>query len=396
MRVAYICADPGVPVFGPKGSSIHVQGIVRAFLRAGAQVDLYASSLSGKPPTDLAAVPVHPLPALPRAPLALRESQAVRNNQVLRLMFKDSGPFDLVYERYSLWSFAAIELAQEQRIPGIVEVNAPLIDEQALHRGLNDRQGAEAVAGRLFAAASVIVAVSEEVGSHVSRYPQARGKVVVLPNGVDPERFPLDQKATLPKDPGSFTIGFVGTMKPWHGLDLLEEAFFGFKKKDPAARLLLVGDGPEREAFAERIGRRGAAGAVHFTGAVDPSEVPGLLASMDLGAAPYPPHDNFYFSPLKVYEYMAAGLPVVASAVGQLRDLIEDGRTGLLCPPGDPAAFAQAFERLRNSPPLAAALGQEARSTVLREHTWDQVVQDILRAAGLPRHRSLSAVAGKG
>jgi glycosyltransferase involved in cell wall biosynthesis len=123
--------------------------------------------------------------------------------------------------------------------------------------------------------------------------------------------------------------------------------------------------------------------AACFTGAVPPGEVPGLLASMDAAVAPYPDLTPFYFSPLKVFEYMAASLPVVASRVGQLSSLIEDESNGLLCPPEDPAALAASLDRLCQDPPLRARLGQTARAAVLAHHTWDAVAQRSLSLAGL-------------
>ena len=80
-----------------------------------------------------------------------------------------------------------------------------------------------------------------------------------------------------------------------------------------------------------------------FTNAVAPEAVPGLLASIDAAVAPYPALGHFYFSPLKVYEYMAAGRAIVASRAGQLEELLEDGAHALLCPPGDAAALAEAL-----------------------------------------------------
>src|SRR5262249_55329491 len=118
--------------------------------------------------------------------------------------------------------------------------------------------------------------------------------------------------------------------------------------------------------------------AAQLTGAVPPSEVPRLLAGMDAAVAPYPKLPRFYFSPLKVYEYMAAGLPVVASRLGQLEELIRHGINGLLCPPGDAAALAAALAGLRADPGLRRRLGETARATVLRQHTWEAAVGRIL------------------
>ena len=108
---------------------------------------------------------------------------------------------------------------------------------------------------------------------------------------------------------------------------------------------------------------------------------------MNVAVAPYPQSSRFYFSPLKVYEYMASGLPVVASRIGQLSEVIQHESTGLLCPPGKAVGFAEALERVQRDPALSERLGRAARATVLRRHTWDAAVKRILslvRVAGQP------------
>jgi glycosyltransferase involved in cell wall biosynthesis len=264
-----------------------------------------------------------------------------------------------------------------------LEVNAPLIEEQAEHRGLVDRAGAERVAAQVFESATALLAVSEEVARYLTGFSVAREKVHVVPNGVNPDRFALNLAPSLPGTPGAFTVGFVGTLKPWHGLEILVETFGKLHKQQSNARLLIVGDGPERENQQTALSSRGLLGATHFTGAVSAEEVPGLLASMDAAVAPYPKLPHFYFSPLKVYEYMAAGLPVVASRLGQLTKLIDHDVNGLLTTPGDATELAAALERLRRAPELRIRLGNAARATVLRNHTWDTVVQRVLHLAGV-------------
>jgi glycosyltransferase involved in cell wall biosynthesis len=383
MRIAYICADPGVPVFGRKGCSIHLQEVVRAFKGLGARVELFATRCDGEAPPGLLSVPLHRLPAPGKGELAEREQVALSANRDLLAALRREGPFDLVYERYSLWSYAGMEYAQASGTRGVLEVNSPLIDEQAEHRGLSDRASAEMVAERAFGAASALVAVSREVAAYLEGDPGARGRVHVVPNGVNPALYPEDLRPSYPAGSGDFTIGFVGSLKPWHGLPILVEAFDMLHRLAPSSRLLIVGDGTERAKLESGLAARGLLEAARLTGAVAPHEVPGLLASMDVAVAPYPSQARCYFSPLKVFEYMAAGLPVVASRIGQLVELIQDGINGLLCPPGDPVALARAIGRVRSEPELSARMRRAARALVLEHHTWDAVARRILHLASV-------------
>jgi glycosyltransferase involved in cell wall biosynthesis len=382
MRIAYICADLGIPVFGRKGCSIHVQEVVRTMKGRGANVELFTMRPEGETPPGLASVRIHALSGIPSGDRAAREQAALAANRSLLTLLEVAGPFDMVYERYSLWSFAGMEYARARGIPGLLEVNAPLIEEQAEYRGLVDRVGAERVAERVFGAAATLVAVSEEMAAYLEHYPAARGKVCVVPNGVDPGRFPPGRKPSRSAGPGAWTVGFVSTFKAWHGLPTLIEAFARLHRRNGDSRLLLVGDGPERGNVTADAAARGLGEVVSFTGAVAPGQVPGLLASMDAAVAPYPELPRFYFSPLKVYEYMAAGLAVVASRIGQLAKLIQHEVNGLLCPPGNPTALAAEMERLRQDHGLATRLGQAARASVLRKHTWNAAVGRIFQLAG--------------
>jgi glycosyltransferase involved in cell wall biosynthesis len=121
--------------------------------------------------------------------------------------------------------------------------------------------------------------------------------------------------------------------------------------------------------------QKGLSTVTHLTGAVSPADIPALLRSMDVAVAPYPANLDFYFSPLKVVEYMAAGVPVVVSDIGQLSHLVSHGETGWLCPPGDEVALADALEQLWLSPDLRERLGQAGRQYILAHHTWEKVAE---------------------
>lgn len=376
-RAVYVCTDPGVPVFGRKGASVHVQSVLRALVAAGWQVDLVTPRPGGEAPEDLTGVVVHVLGVEDSATasdreLALQRADA-RVAAVLDRVHED-GPLDLVYERYSLWGVTATAWSAAHDVPSVLEVNAPLVEEQARHRVLVDAVSAEAAARKAISAAGTCVCVSEAV----ARWARARctdpGRVHVLSNGVDTARVTPALPGTGRDSSDDFVVGFVGTLKPWHGVEHLLDAVAPLVDGDRSWRVLLVGDGPQAQALREQADRLGLGQAVEVTGAVDPQDVPGLLHRMDVAVAPYPALSDFYFSPLKVYEYMAAGLPVVASAVGELPAALDHGRLGVLVPPGDPEALRSALVGLRADPGRREDLGREARAEAVRAHDWSVVV----------------------
>jgi glycosyltransferase involved in cell wall biosynthesis len=383
-RVAYLCADAGIPVCGSKGASVHVQAVVGTLARRGLEVELLTTRPEGERPESLRDVGLRGLPPAPKGEPAARERLAQANDAVNAARLTALGPLDLVYERYSLWSAAPLEAAHAAGVPTVLEVNAPLVDEQAEHRSLVHRHEAQRATARALAAADVIVAVSDGVAAWLAGWPEALGRVHVIPNGVDPRRFPAPEpRRRLRGQP--FTVGFLGTLKPWHGLDTLVAAFAALREEHPEARLRLVGDGPQRDAVRDALGAAGALGAADLVGAVAPADVPDQLAAMDVAVAPYPDLRPFYFSPLKVVESMAAGLPVVASRVGTLDELVVHGASGLLCAPGDAAALAAALATLADDPDRCARMGAEGRSRALAEHTWEAVVDRVLALAGAGR-----------
>jgi len=405
MRVAYVCADPGVPVFGTKGSSVHVQEIVRAWRRTGAAVTVYCTRAGTDRPADLADLAVVEFPPRPvdtedpdsgeERERAISDAAAALAEAVVR------DGCEVVYERYSLFSPALAVAVESLRVPAALEVNAPLIEEQQRYRRLFDVRLAEAVLRRSALAADAVACVSEPVVRWVEhRVPGA--KTVLAPNGVNTER--IAPRPGGRSHPRRLTVAFVGTLKPWHGVPALLTAVAlanadlaggpaadsgSLARDDGRWAVKIIGDGPGRKDL-----ERAAAGLgvqAEFTGAVPPDAVPGLLHGCDAAAAPYPqpvPGRDDYFSPLKVYEYLAAGMPIVATAVGQIPSILEDGRTGLLVPAGNASAFAAALRRLGADPALRERLGTQARAAAVGLYSWDGVLSRI--SAALPLRQEVA------
>lgn len=381
LRIAYVYAG-NAPVFGRRGASVHMQEVVRAFARLGAEVELVARRFGADALPGLDAVRRHKLPRRERAGSGPSERPAERENEQVREALEALGAVDLVYERFSLESHAGMEHARRAAVPGVLEVNGPRIEKAAARGALSDRDAAEDAARIAVESATALVTVSEGVARYVRERFGAGERVHVVPNGVDPERFPAELAARRASSERPFTVGFVGTFKAHHGLETLVDAFARMRPGIPNARLLLVGDGPERAAIAARLANAGLAEAATLAGAVAPQDVPDLLAEMDVGVAPFPARRS-YVSPLKVYEYMAAGLPVVASGADQLTELVQDGDTGRRCVPEDAAGLAGALDALAHDPEGRVRMGRAGRERVLERHTWDAVARRIFAIAGV-------------
>ena len=367
MHIAYVCLDPGIPVFGTKGASVHIQEVVREYRRRGHDVTVYATRRGSNVPDDLAELRIVDVPITTRD-----EEERERAQQAASASVSDmvrAGGYDLVYERYSLFSTVIAECG----VPGILEVNAPLIDEQRTHRVLVDEQAADAALQEQVQAALATICVSDPVRDWVIARTEGT-RVFTVPNGVNVHRI-----TPQPESPGAPVVTFVGTLKPWHGVDVLLRARAQAHKD---WKLRIIGDGPMRAELDDLARSLGI--DVDFRGAMAPDAIPQHMAGTAIGVAPYPAMDtdsDQYFSPLKVYEYMAAGLPVVASRVGQLPEIM--GESAYLVPPSDPEALAEALDALVANPVERARVGSDNRRQAEREHSWTGTVDHILAHAGV-------------
>jgi glycosyltransferase involved in cell wall biosynthesis len=270
-----------------------------------------------------------------------------------------------------LFSTVLARVAERHDCTRVLEVNAPLVDEQREHRVLVDEAGAEAAVRAQVEAADVVACVSEPVADWVRARAPRTADVRATPNGVNTHRI----TPVTPDVDGVPVVVFVGTLKPWHGVESLLEAAALAQER---WRVRIVGDGPQRPVVEALAAHHGL--DVHMVGAVSPDDVPAALEGASVAVAPYPDSADHYFSPLKVYEYGAAALPVVASRIGQIPQIVVDGATGVLVPPSDPAALAAAVDALVADPGRARRLGAAARRRMESRHSWDTVLEQSLPA----------------
>lgn len=217
-----------------------------------------------------------------------------------------------------------------------------------------------------YACAHHVVANAAAVATRLRLEGVRASRISVIPNGLDLGRF-----HPRPAGPASRTVAMVANLRPGKGHDTLIDAAPLVLSRFPDVRFELIGDGTERAALVERAATRGVSHAVAFLGHVD--DVPARLAEAALFTLP---SESEAF-PNAVLEAMACGLPVVASAVGGIREVVQHGRTGYLVPPRSPQELADRICGLLTSPAQAAAWGAHGRALVETRYSFDRMVGSI-------------------
>ena len=284
-----------------------------------------------------------------------------------------------VWQRHELFQTAGLRLGAALRAPTVLFVPAPLI-WQAKQWGVK-RPGwsrrVENSGERVpLLAADVVACGSESVAEHVVDLGIDERRILITPTGVDTEIFAPDPSRTSVRVRlglgHRFVVGWVGSFRRFHALDQAVMALRGLD----GATLLLVGDGPERRRVEDLARAYGI--AVVATGTVPHQDLPAYLAAMDVALVLADPTAQFHYSPLKLAEYLAAGVPVVAPRAGALPEQLRDGIDATLVTPGDTTELRLALLRLRDEPAERARLGRAGRAAAVERWSWDRSVERVV------------------
>ena len=282
-----------------------------------------------------------------------------------------------VWQRHDLFHDAGVSAAKALQRPLVVFTPA-LIVQEAAGWGVK-RPGWQGILERtaeapLLKAADVVACGSVEIAEQVGRLGVPEARLLVTPNGVDPEMFSPERQGGEVRRrlglEGRFVIGWVGSFRKFHGLDMALEAMKRIESEIPEATLLLVGDGLERSHIEETVRALDLKNVV-MTGTVGYLEIPEHVAAMDVAVITDRGTGSFHYSPLKLREYMAAGKAVIAPRIGEMARWLADGEDAVLVESGDTAGLAAAIVDLHERPDLRARLGDGARRKILEQATWD-------------------------
>jgi glycosyltransferase involved in cell wall biosynthesis len=283
---------------------------------------------------------------------------------------------DLVYKRHARNDVGALSAARARGVPTALEVNC-LYSSPGYRRfePLTFARLTAALERKALSLASVVLAVSSPLADEI------RGlgieQVEVLPNGANPATFrpataPVREARARLGLPDGLTIGWAGVIRDWHGLELLLDVLDGA----PEATLLVIGDGPGRASFEARASERGVRDRIQVTGRVPHHRMADYLQMVDIAVVP--DERTGIASPMKLLEYMAMGLTVVAPDARNIRDLIAPGVDGVLFRQGDARDLSNAITRLAADRELRRRLGAHARLKIERERNWRRNAETVL------------------
>ncbi|MGH8156944.1 MAG: glycosyltransferase family 4 protein [Rhodanobacter sp.] len=379
MRILYHHRTRGRHVEG-----VHIRGIVHALRELGHEVTVM--SFPGADPEHEPAAQAGSgrgrlAGAIARLPGVLFEILELGYNLVTLLRMGGAirrlRP-QLIYERYSLFLFASVWLARRRGIPLVLEINDSALVERV--RPLRLRWLARRIEGWCLRNCTGLVFISTYFLAQAEAAYGAIAPSVISPNAADLARF----------DPGRFdrarmraergladrvVCGHIGVFAQWHGVDAFVDAIAMRLAEAPQLALVLVGDGRTLPIVRTLVAERGLADRVLLPGRVAHDEIAGWIACMDYAVLP---DSNQYGSPMKLFEFMAMGVAVVAPDYAPVAEVISDGRTGWLFPQRETATCVQRVLDLAAREDERHRVGAAARDYIARERQWRNNAEQLL------------------
>jgi glycosyltransferase involved in cell wall biosynthesis len=374
VRILYVASDQRVP--GRTGGSVHVLEVARGLAARGHEVHAVVHRVDGTPQVETdGRVTWHRVAWRPDVRLLrFRARRAVA-------AVASASPPDIVIERYYNFGGEGSTVAEALGVPFILEVNSPVVDHPGSLKAALD-------AAALFRPMRMwrehlcrkAAALMAPIPGIVPAFARDKTEIVTWGANVDafhPDLRSEETRRAFGAPEGATVAIFIGSFRPWHGVHVFEEAARRLRDRKDVYCLLVGEAGRGAEGYH---GRRVAA--------MPYESMPPIVASADVGVAPYDPARlrqlrlGFYWSPLKIFEYMASGLPTVTIPREPLTEIVREGIEGLHVAEGDADGLARAIERLADDRALRVGMGSSARRRVVERYSWArhcEQVEDVLR-----------------
>jgi glycosyltransferase involved in cell wall biosynthesis len=300
--------------------------------------------------------------------------------KVLQAKVDDFKP-DLIYERGFYLMKSGTETAAKYGIKHVLEINGPILQEKKELEGRSAyfKKAKSIELGKLLSTDKIVV-VSSALRDHFSvQFPETQGKYIITPNAIRMDNFRHSEsganriKEELDLEDG-ITIGFVGSILPHHGVDILINAFKRVIYNHPDVNLLIVGDGETKEELVALAREKLAVHSFVFTGNVPSDEVQNYISAMDICVMP---KSNWYGSPVKIFEYGAMGKPIIAPDRIPLHDVMVDGEDGIFTNESSKETEL-AINKLLSNAELRERLAMNFKKKVASEHLWTHRAKTVI------------------
>lgn len=360
---------------GDGAEGIHIAEMVYAFRQLGHEVLLVGLGVKKTGDSEEKSEKFTWVKKLFKGPLyeIVELAYNVVGYRMLLRAIKEFEP-DFLYDRYITYNYSVVAAARKFHLPIFLEVNAPLAYERDNEpdETLVLKKIAYAIEKKVCCNSTKTIVVSTPLKEYLTSIGVPENLIHVVPNGVNSKKFSPRQKSKklmkeLSLDDADLVIGFVGILRPWHGIDMLLDAFKTLHQEFNNCKLLLVGDGPIQEEIENIIGKNGLKDSVKISGRIPHAEVADYISLFDIAVSP---RATFYASPMKIIEYLALQKAVVAPNMANIRDLIKHGENGLLFEVENAESMYQSIKELIQNKTLRIEMGQRALLSVENRLNW--------------------------
>ena len=390
MKILYYSSHPNLSLNASSGPGTHMREMINAFRELGHEVlpiimggreDLKVKSQKSKIKSSTQLLKKFIPGILWRTAKEIKllnfDKQA---EKILEKKIKKFNPH-LVYERGAYMQLSGVNVVSALKIKHIIEINAPYLEEvyQFEQSATLLKRKAIAIEKQQIQKSNKVVVVSSPLNEYYSQYTDDINKIVVVPNGIDAKKMQVDSilKENILKKYdllNKTVIGFVGSIFPYHGVDLLIKAVAALYKEHQNIALMIVGDGmiiPELKKLSEELN---ILGITHFTGSIPHKEVPCYIDAMDITVLP---QTNYFCSPVKIFEYGVLGKAIICADTPAVRDVMENNKDGLLI--GSTINdLTAALKKLLSDPATRKIMGECFKTKVHEKYTWHTHAQTIL------------------
>ena len=361
------------------GQYVHVEELTNAFLQAGHELLFVCPEFADKADFgDEGGIATKLKAKLPRSIYEILElgySLLIAVKLIVAILkFKP----DFIYERYNLYQPVGVIIARIFKLPILLEVNAPLVQERSKYSGLALPRFAKSIENFTWRNASFVLPVTQVLAQHVYDAGVPEGRVAVVPNGINEKVIEeLDQRAAEREQSKDIVIGFTGFINPWHKLDKALDAIAQIGNKK--VKFICVGEGDIRPQLEQQAKALGIQDQVMFTGLVNREKVFDYVAQFDIALQP---SVTEYASPLKLFEYLASASLVIAPDMPNIREILDETNS-LLFNPADTEGFknklVDALENFENYQPIR----KEARAAIDKQGlTWQTNAERVINLLG--------------